>query len=249
MISKTNGLEKWMQEGSNVMVYNAPPAVVESISFGESTGIVRYCHSRREMIEGVYWNEEFISVRTMHGEIVRFEPELNPDIQMFFTRKQSYRDRNTGYVVWDGDYEKAKFTKKSLLEWLSRHTDELEEDVRKSIREMKVTERLDTQSISLGDMERTTEEEEMKTSIPKNFKANVRIAENWLAEMHFKAYVARNVDDYGHVQKGYNIVLELENAREIKRGFMDFVLKQIPDEIPVYYGRLKVLNVKKNEEL
>lgn len=57
------------------------------------------------------------------------------------------------------------------------------------------------------------------------------------------------MDDYGHVQKGYNIVLELENAREIKRGFMDFVLKQIPEEIPVYYGRLKVLNVKKNEEL
>ena len=28
-----NGLERWMKDGSNVMVYNAPPAVVESISF------------------------------------------------------------------------------------------------------------------------------------------------------------------------------------------------------------------------
>ena len=249
MISKTNGLEKWMQEGSNVMVYNAPPSVVESISFGESTGVVSYCHSKKEMIEGIYWNEEFVSVRTMNGEIIRFEPELNPDVQIFFQRKTNYRDIFSGYVVWDGDYEKAKFTKKSLLDWLSRHVEDLDEDVRSSIRDMKVHERLDTQNITIGDVERTTEDEEMKTSIPKNFKANVRIAENWFAEMHFKAYVARNVDEYGRLQKGYNIVLELENAREIKRGFMEFVLKQVPVEIPVYYGKLKVLNVKRNEEL
>ena len=243
------GLDKYMKDGHNVMVYNAPPAVIESIQFGESAGIAQYCKLHKDRIEAVYWNEEFMSVRTSNGEIIRFEPELNSEVQLFFTRKTNYRDRNTGYVVWDGDYEKAKFSKKSLLEFLSRHTEELEEGVKKSIQDMKVTERVDTQSISLGDVERTVEEEEQKTSIPKNFKANIKIAENWYAEMHFKAYVTRNVDDYGRPQKGHSIILELENARQIKRDLMEFVLKQLPESIPRYYGKLKALNVRKGEEL
>ena len=244
-----NGLEKWVKQDSNVIVYNAPPSVVESISFGESAGLIDYAKKNEEVIDSVFWNEDFISIRSKHGDIIRFEPELNSEVQLFFTRKSSYRDRNTGYAVWDGDYEKVKFTKKSLLEWLSRHADELDEGVKKSIKEMKVSERLDTQSISLGDVERTVEEEGMKTSIPKVFGANVRIAENWYAEMHFKAYVARNVDDYGNVQKGYSIILELENAREIKRDLMHYILKQLPESTPKYYGKLKALNIKKGEEL
>ena len=51
------------------------------------------------------------------------------------------------------------------------------------------------------------------------------------------------------LKKGYSIVLELENAREIKRDLMDFILKQLPDSIPKYYGKLKALNIKKGEEL
>ena len=244
-----NRLEKAIEDKANVMIYNASPSIVESISFGESTGVIDYCSGKPDIIESIFWNEEFLSVRTRNGEIIRFEPEIRPDVKMFFSRKESYRDRGTGYVVWDGDYEKAKFTKKSLLEWLSRHADELEADVRQSIKDMKVSERLDTQSISLGDTERTMEEEEMKTSIPKNFKANVNISENWFAEMHFRAYVARNADEYGHLQKGYSIILELENARQIKRDLMQFVLDRIPTSIPRYYGKLKALNLRKAEEM
>ena len=248
-MGENNNLEKWIKEGSNVMIYNAPQSIVESMSFGESAGVIDYCQKKQDIIDGIFWNEEYLSVRTRTGEIIRFEPELNSDVQMFFTRKQNYRDRTTGYVIWDGDYERAKFTKKSLLEWLSRHADEIDEDVRNSIKDMKVSERLDTQNISLGDVERTTEDEETRTSIPKNFKAYVNIAENWSAEMHFKAFVARNMDDYGRSQKGYSIVLELENSRQIKRDLMQFVLGKIPDSIPKYYGKLKALNVKKGEEL
>ena len=244
-----NRLEKAIEDKANVMIYNAPPSIVESISFGESTGVIDYCSRKPDIIESIFWNEEFLSVRTKNGEVIRFEPEIRPDVKMFFSRKESYRDRETGYVVWDGDYEKAKFTKKSLLEWLSRHADELEADVKQSIKDMKVSERLDTQSISLGDTERTMEEEEMKTSIPKNFKANVNISENWFAEMHFRAYVARNADEYGRLQKGYSIILELENARQIKRDLMQFVLDRIPGSIPRYYGKLKALNLKRAEEL
>jgi len=248
-MNELNSLEKWLKDGNNVMIYNAPPAVVEAISFGESEGLIDYTKRNQNKIDSVFWNEDYLSVRTVNGEIIRFEPELDPDVHMFFERKTNYRDRNTGYIVWDGDYEKARFTKKSLLEWLSRHTEDLDENVKKSIKEMKVSERLDTQSITLGDTERTTEEEEMKTSIPKDFSAHVRIAESWYAEMHFSAYVARNNDDYGHVQKGYNIVLELLNAREIKRDLMKFVLGQMPESIPKYYGKMKVLNVRKGDEL
>jgi hypothetical protein len=248
-MENNSNLEKWVKDGSNVMIYNAPPSVVECISFGESAGIIDYCQKSVNEVKEIYWNEEYLAARTARGEIIRFQPELNADIEMFFTRKRNRRDDNTGYVVWDGDYERAKFTKKSLLEWLSRHTEELDEDVRNAIRDMRVSERLDTQNISLGDVERTTEEEEMKTSIPKHFKANTIIAENWYAEMHFKAFVARNTDDYGHVQKGYNIVLELENARQIKRDLMQFVLGKIPESIPKYYGKLKVLRTNGDREL
>ncbi len=248
-MENNSNLEKWVKDGSNVMIYNAPPSVVECISFGESAGIIDYCQKSVNEVKEIYWNEEYLAARTARGEIIRFQPELNADIEMFFTRKRNRRDDNTGYVVWDGDYERAKFTKKSLLEWLSRHTEELDEDVRNAIRDMRVSERLDTQNISLGDVERTTEEEEMKSSIPKHFKANTIIAENWYAEMHFKAFVARNTDDYGHVQKGYNIVLELENARQIKRDLMRFVLGKIPESIPKYYGKLKVLRTNGDREL
>jgi hypothetical protein len=248
-MENNSNLEKWVKDGSNVMIYNAPPSVVECISFGESAGIIDYCQKSVNEVKEIYWNEEYLAARTARGEIIRFQPELNADIEMFFTRKRNRRDDNTGYVVWDGDYERAKFTKKSLLEWLSRHTEELDEDVRNAIRDMRVSERLDTQNISLGDVERTTEEEEMKSSIPKHFKANTIIAENWYAEMHFKAFVARNTDDYGHVQKGYNIVLELENARQIKRDLMQFVLGKIPESIPKYYGKLKVLRTNGDREL
>ena len=248
-MENNSNLEKWVKDGSNVMIYNAPPSVVESISFGESAGIIDYCQKSVNEVKEIYWNEEYLAARTTRGEIIRFQPELNADIEMFFMRKRNRRDDNTGYVVWDGDYERAKFTKKSLLEWLSRHTEELDEDVRNAIRDMRVSERLDTQNISLGDVERTTEEEEMKTSIPKHFKAHTIIAENWYAEMHFKAFVARNTDDYGHVQKGYNIVLELENARQIKRDLMQFVLGKIPESIPKYYGKLKVLRTNGDREL
>ena len=248
-MENNSNLEKWVKDGSNVMIYNAPPSVVESISFGESAGIIDYCQKSVNKVKEIYWNEEYLAARTDKGEIIRFQPELNADIEMFFTRKQNYRDHATGYVVWDGDYERAKFTKKSLLEWLSRHAEELDEDVRNAIRDMRVSERLDTQNISLGDVERTTEEEETKTSIPRHFNANIVIAENWHAEMHFKAFVAKNTDDYGRVQKGYNIVLELENARQIKRDLMQFVLGKIPESIPKYYGKLKILSTNGDGEL
>lgn len=244
-----NGLEKWIKSDSNVIVYNAPSPVVESISFGESSGLIDYLKKNEDAVDSVFWNEDFMSIRSKGGDIIRFEPELNPEVHVFFSRKTNYRDKSTGYVVWDGDYEKVRFTKKSLLEWLSRHADELDENVKKSIMDMKVSERHDSESISLGDVERTVEEEGMKTSIPKSFKATVRIAENWFAEMHFKAYVARNVDDYGRLEKGYSIVVELENSREIKADLMKFILNQMPESIQKYYGKLKVLNVKKREEL
>ena len=85
--------------------------------------------------------------------------------------------------------------------------------------------------------------------IPRHFNANIIIAENWHAEMHFKAFVAKNPDDYGRVQKGYNIVLELENARQIKRDIMQFVLGKIPESIPKYDGKLKVLSTNGDGEL
>ena len=102
-----NGLEKWVKQDSNVIVYNAPPSVVESISFGESAGLIDFAKKNEEVIDSVFWNEDFISIRSKQGEIIRFEPELNSEVQLFFTRKSSYRDRNTGYAVWDGDYEKV----------------------------------------------------------------------------------------------------------------------------------------------
>ena len=52
-----NGLEKWMKDGSNVMVYNAPPAVVESISFGESAGVIDYCRRYEDRVQAIFWNE------------------------------------------------------------------------------------------------------------------------------------------------------------------------------------------------
>jgi hypothetical protein len=240
-------IHKYVKDGSNVVVYNAPANTIEGLSFGESTGIVDFCKRKTDTIDSVMWNEEYLAVRTTNGHMVRFQPELNEEISTFFKHKERRLNVSDWTVVWEGDYEKVKFTKKALLDFLSRHADELDSDVKKQIQEMRVMEKIDTSSISLDDTERTIEDETKKTSIPKEFSATIKIAESWSAKMMFRASVERNVDDYGRPQKGYSIVMELSNARQIKRDLMKFVLERIPENIPRYYGKLKLLNLRGDE--
>ena len=218
---------------------------LQAAAFGDSDGISRWCAANSGEIDCVFWNEEIMSVKTSDGTLIRFQPEIEPDIKQFFQRAESRYDPVDWKVVWAGDYEEVKFSKRSLLEFLKRHAEEFSPDVRGQIQDMKVTEKLDTNSISLS--EDTEKEEEIitsQTSIPKEFTALMKISEGFSAEMKFRARIKRNTDRYGKPEKGYGIFLELANARQVRRQLMTSVLQRLPAGVAVYYGKLEAFAEK-----
>lgn len=228
-----------------IIVAQPERRALQAASFGDSEGITKWCSANLGAIDCVFWCEESLSVKTKDGSLIRFQPEIEPDVAMFFQRAQSRYDRVDWKVVWGGDYEEVKFSKKSLLEFLKRHAEEFSPDVKSQIQEMKVTERLDTNSISLSeDSEKEEETITSQTSIPKEFTAMMRVSENFSAELKFKARIKRNTNEYGRPEKGYGIFLELSNARQIRRQLMKSVVERLPAHVGVYYGKLEAFSEK-----
>lgn len=232
-----------------VVVAQPERRALQAAAFGDSDGIVRWCGANTDAIDCVFWNEEALSVKTKGGTLIRFQPEIEPDVCQFFERAERRRDITDWKIVWAGDYEEVKFSKKSLLEFLKRHAEEFSAEVRNQIQDMRVTEKLDTSSISLS--EDTEKEEEVitnQTSIPKEFSALMRISEGFSAEMKFRARIKPNIDEYGRRAKGHSIFLELANARQIKRQLMTSVLQRLPSSVSAYYGKLEAF-VERGERL
>lgn len=229
-----------------IIVAQPERRALQAAAFGDSDGITRWCAANTGAIDCVFWNEEALYVKTRDGTLIRFQPEIEPDVRQFFQRaERRYDPINDWKMVWAGDYEEVKFSKKSLLEFLKRHAEEFSPDVKGQIQEMRVTEKLDTNSISLS--EDSEKEEEIitnQTSIPKEFTALMRISEGFSAEMKFKARIKRNTNEYGRPEKGYAIFLELANARQVRRQLMSSVLQRLPSGVNVYYGKLEAFAEK-----
>ena len=228
-----------------IVVAQPERRALQAVAFGDSDGISRWCAANSDEIDCVFWNEEALSVKTKDGTLVRFQPEIEPDVMQFFCRAERRYDPIDWKIVWVGDYEEVKFSKRSLLEFLKRHAEEFSPDVREQIRDMKVTEKLDTNSISLSeDSEKEEEIITSQTSIPKEFTALMKISEGFSAEMKFRARIKRNTDGYGKPEKGHGIFLELANARQVRRQLMTSVLQRLPAGVAVYYGKLETFNDK-----
>ena len=228
-----------------IIVAQAERRALQAAAFGDSEGITEWCQANTGGIDCVLWNEEALSVKTKDGTLIRFQPEIEPDVAQFFERAERTRDLTDWKVVWAGDYQEVKFSKKSLLEFLRRHAEEFSPEVRNQIQDMRVTEKLDTANISLSeDVEREEETITNQTSIPKEFSALMKISEGFSAEMKFRARIKRNIDEYGRQAKGHAIFLELANARQIKRQLMSSVLQRLPSGVRAYYGRLESFSEK-----
>ena len=228
-----------------IIVAQPERRALQAVAFGDSDGISRWCSANSNAIDCVFWNEEALSVKTRDGTLIRFQPEIEPDIIQFFHRAERRYDPVDWKVVWAGDYEEVKFSKRSLLEFLKRHAEEFSPNVKGQIQEMRVTEKLDTSSISLSeDSEKEEEIITSQTSIPKEFTALMKISEGFSAEMKFRARIKKNTNEYGKPEKGYAIFLELANARQVRRQLMASVLQELPPAVEKYYGKLEAFAEK-----
>lgn len=222
---------------------------IEAMIFSDSHSFEHYVNKYTSNVDIVFWNEEYIAVRSKKGQVIRFRPELNEDLSPFFKRKNEgkYSRLESWDILWQEGYESVIFSKKDLLQFLKKHVSELEEGVSESIKEMQVKQRLDTKTINLSDDEQSIiENESMETNIPKTFKGKMEIMAGYFAEITFRATVVRNVSSYGAPKGGHSLSLEILDARKIKREMMQSVLAKLPSDIPMYYGKLEYFTDQKD---
>lgn len=200
-------------------------------------------------VSAIVWNEDTISLITSDRSTeIWFRPEITPSAELFFSRKDSrHRDMWTGEttLIWEGDYEPVRFTKRNLLKFFKKYADALPPDVAKSIKSMKLVETKTEDSIMLGedtDDEKTVVEHRQDTNIPKKFNMRMEITPGFLADLECEAAVVSKKEGiYDAVSRGDKMIeIRCTNAREVKRDMMSMLCNQLPPEIPRYYGRYRV---------
>ena len=60
---------------------------IEAMIFSDSYSFEHYINNYTSNVDIVFWNEEYIAVRSKKGQVIRFRPELNEDLSPFFKRK------------------------------------------------------------------------------------------------------------------------------------------------------------------
>lgn len=195
-------------------------------------------------VKAIVWSEEAISlVLDDRNSEIMFRPELHPTSAMFFQREQkSQYDRNKDEMVrvWDGDFEPVRFLKTKLLQFLKKYAEQIPDEVAKAIKNLRVTEKrvYAEDTIELGT--RRVDEETEATNLPRKFSVNLPISENFVGELHFEAQLVKKKDRYGDAKPGKQIELRCTNSREVLRDMMTQILAEMPENIPQYYGRMRI---------
>lgn len=224
-------------------------------TFGDMTQL----SSSLKGIAMAVWNEEEIAlVSPDMRPIVRFRPEFNPSLAMFFTREEKRERRfleDDGVRVWEGDYEPVKFTKANLVKFLNRYAKGAEaSSVVEAVKAFKVHEsKSRTESmISLDDENfQALEEQRLETNIPRQFQLEVPLIdtprEQVSLSLEFEASVVRKEDMPYHEKEDYRKYIQLRcvNARQVLSKLMEEYMNRIPREIPRYYGKVRSQTAKR----
>ena len=99
---KQQQLENWIEREKTLIALVQPASTTRALSFGEARGVIDWVSRNGDRVESVLWNEDCLSLATKDGKIVRFRPELLPDVAQFFERAQSRYDRQDWSLVWGG---------------------------------------------------------------------------------------------------------------------------------------------------
>lgn len=201
------------------------------------------------------WNEEEIAlVGSDLRPIVRFRPEFNPSVAMFFMRENKRQERslfgdNDGVRVWEGDYEPVRFTKSSLIKFLKKYAKGAEATaIVESVKSLKVHESTSrTESmISLDDENyNAMEEQRLETNIPRDFHLEVPLIdtprEQVSVVLQFEASLAKKEDLSYEERKDVRKFIQLRcvNAREVLSHLMEEYMKKVPERIPRFYGKIR----------
>ena len=179
---------------------------------------------------------------------VSFRPEYHPAVTMFFQRehkRRSWNDADAGMMVWEGEFEPVQFQKKDLLAYLTKYSTYFNAEVKDALKNLKLTQRRssETETISIemdDEVERTVEEVQEKTNLPRRFSANMPLFDGgYEVELEFEARVKRKNDGLSETKQKI-IELRCTNAREALKEMMMGIVRDMPKEIPIYYGKLQV---------
>ena len=248
-ISVNNILGKNPVIHTDTLILANPPLL--AISCGDQQGFLEIIN-RTKGIKGIMWNETDIAILMEdRTTVIRYSPQIHPYAMMFFERSNRRSDDEDQMKIWDGEFEPVQFTKQNLIKFLNLvEIVDAPKQVIDAIKNMKVLERrLQEDSIDLDESkQRMVVEESFNTNLPKKFSLLIPVSEGYIGKFEFEAYVAKRKNKFGGIDEHKKvIVLRCLNARSVLRDRTEQILKQIPQEIPKYYGKMVVSAGDKKE--
>lgn len=231
------------------------PKTRQEIVVGDLDSLERVSKEITDSTRAVWNEEEIVLMNRDPSMIVRFRPELNPSVAMFFLRDERRRGSNifgdkNMVRVWEGDYEPVEFTRANLVKFLRAYLKTDDPKLLEAIQNLKVREshtRTETLIDLSDDNFEATEKQVSQTNIPAKFTLDLPLIETPVSSqevvvtMQFEATVVSKKDDYGREQQNKKvIVLRCLNARQVLRDVMKGFLTQLPETIPKYYGKLNI---------
>lgn len=220
------------------------------IGFGDIHGLAAYTagvERRKSSRPVLLWNEDAICFYSGNpSEEVTFQPELHPRVDIFFQRQEERHNwqedkqgKRENIKVWEGDYVPVQFKKRRLIQWLRENEAIFEDNVLASIKSLRVSAKAseESQMLSLdNDDERQVRENTTDTNLPPRFSGRVPLLAwgDYMATLDFEAEVVLDRSD------GRVIQLRVTNGRQVKRGLMEYMLAQLPADLPRYYGAMKI---------
>lgn len=212
------------------------------VNIGTKDDFIKMVNMMKEQHPVVIYSEEKATIMTGNrATIVHYFPELDPMVEMFFVRSESYESKGPfgmekGDRIWSGEYEAVKFGKMDLINFFKSVSAEIDE---KTMIDLKNTKMKMSQEIkdSFDEQEgRETHQvilETMKRGHKKRFHANIKVLPDVTAEMHFEATLQPAAGN----NLAYHVILI--NAREILKSIMDGVINDLPEDVPRLYGKVQ----------
>lgn len=224
----------------------APMARVQTM-VSDVESLLRIAEWEGNRLKTIVWNEESITLVADATRELRYVPELNPTVAMFFERDQKREPGELfqkGVRIWEGDYEPVKFAKRRLIQYLKQHATVFDPEVQDAVRQLKVTktEKLEAMMLDEDSDDESSMKERTNTNLPKRFRATIPLADGLTESLEFEAEPVKAKNDYGREVDKYVIQVRCLNAREALRSMMSKILERLPADVPRLYGRVRVVD-------
>jgi hypothetical protein len=221
------------------------PTPVTVLSVGIDKDFIEMANNSRNSIAGIMWNENGITLVNQNRFVVaRYQPIITPTASMFLERHKK-RDRDDEFKrIWEGEFVPVQFTKQNLLKFLKTvEMVDAPKEIIDAIKNMKVLERKEqNESISLDeDSSKMVVEESMQTNLPSRFNLMIPVSDDFVGKFEFEAKVVKKKKEYGGYEENKKAIeLRVVNARVVLKQRMESIIKQLPQDIPKYYGSMNV---------